>query len=97
MHKLFCSNLIAILIGMVKSRLALKFAAVKKKDKQQPYCSYTAVCTGDLFFFFFFFFFFIRVSVRNQAKMLIWKNSNNFQVFINLYIACLSTKSYLCN
>ena len=24
--------------------------------------------------------------------MLTWKNSNNFQVFINLYIACLITK-----
>ena len=24
--------------------------------------------------------------------MLIWRNSNNFQIFINLYTACLSTK-----
>ena len=49
MHKLFCSNLIAILICMVKSRysLAVKFAV----NLQQPYGSYTAVCAGDLFFF----------------------------------------------
>ena len=48
MHKLFCINLIAILICMVKSRcsLAVKFAV----NLQQPYGSYTAVCAGGLFF-----------------------------------------------
>ena len=62
MHKLFYSDLIAILICMVKSRcsLAVKFAV----NLQQPYGSNTAVCAGGLFFcvffvfvFFFFFFF----------------------------------------
>ena len=48
MHQLFCGNLIAILICMVKSRcsLAVKFAV----NLQQPYGSYTAVCAGGLFF-----------------------------------------------
>ena len=48
MHKLFCGNLIAILIDMVKSRcsLAVKFAV----NLQQPFGSYKAVCAGGLFF-----------------------------------------------
>ena len=48
MHKLFCGNLVAILICMVKSRcsLAVKFAV----NLQQPYDSYTVVCAGGLFF-----------------------------------------------
>ena len=49
MYKLFCGNLITILICMVKRRcsLAVKFAV----KLQQPYGSYTAVCTGGQFFF----------------------------------------------
>ena len=35
----------------------------------------------------------MKLSVRKQAKVLIWKNSNNFPVLINLYIA---TKINLC-
>ena len=32
------------------------------------------------------------ICCKKQAKLLIWKNSNNFQVFTNLYIACVITK-----